>query len=36
MEVLRTFGYLDKEIDSWFTNYEPLIPTLPSENIRKL
>ena len=28
MEVLRTLGYLDQEIEFWFTNYEPLIPNL--------
>ena len=28
MEVLKIFGLWDQEIDSWFTNQEPLIPTL--------
>ena len=28
MEVLRIFGSWDQEIDLWFTNHEPLIPTL--------
>ena len=28
MKNLPIFGSLDQEIDSWFTNYEPLIPTL--------
>ena len=28
MEVLRTLGYLDQEIELWFTNYETLIPNL--------
>ena len=28
MEVLRIFGSWDQQIDSWFTNHEPLIPTL--------
>ena len=28
MEVLQIFGFWDKEIDLWFTNYKPLIPTL--------
>ena len=28
MKVLRIFGSWDQEIDSWFTNHEPLIPTL--------
>ena len=30
IEVLQIFGSWDQEIDSWFTNYEPLIPTLHS------
>ena len=30
MEVLKIFGLWDQEIDSWFTNHEPLIPTLGS------
>ena len=29
MEVLQIFGSTDQEIDSWFMNHEPLIPTLP-------
>ena len=28
MDVLQIFGSWDQEIDSWFTNHEPLIPTL--------
>ena len=28
MEVLQIFGLWDQEIDSWFTNNEPLTPTL--------
>ena len=28
MEALKIFGSWDQEIDSWFTNHEPLIPTL--------
>ena len=28
MEVLQVFGSWDQEIDLWFTNHEPLIPTL--------
>ena len=28
MEVLRIYGFWDQEIDSWFTNHEPLIPTV--------
>ena len=28
MKVLQIFGLWDQEIDSWFTNHEPLIPTL--------
>ena len=28
MEVLQIFGLWDQEIGSWFTNCEPLIPTL--------
>ena len=28
MDVLHISGSWDQEIDSWFTNYEPLIPTL--------
>ena len=28
MEVLQIFGSWDQETDSWFTNHEPLIPTL--------
>ena len=28
MNVLRIFGSSDQEIDSWFSNHEPLIPTL--------
>ena len=28
MEVLQIFGSLDQNIDLWFTNYQPLIPTL--------
>ena len=28
MEVLWSFGSWDQEIDSWFTNHKPLIPTL--------
>ena len=30
MEVLQIFGSWDKEIDSRFTNHDPLIPTLNS------
>ena len=28
MEVLQILGSQDQEIDSWFMNQEPLIPTL--------
>ena len=28
MEVLQIFGLWDQEIDLWFMNNEPLIPTL--------
>ena len=28
MVVLQIFGSWDQEIDSWFMNHEPLIPTL--------
>ena len=28
MEVLQIFCLQDQEIDSWFTNHEPLIPTM--------
>ena len=28
MEVLQILGLWDQEIDSWFTNHKPLIPTL--------
>ena len=28
MEVLQIFGSWDQEIDLWFTNHQPLIPTL--------
>ena len=31
MEVLNIFGLWDQEIDLWFTNHEPLIPTLTIE-----
>ena len=27
MEVLQVFGSHDQEIDSWFTNHEPLLST---------
>ena len=32
MEVLQFFSLWDQEIDSWFTNNEPLIPTLHMNN----
>ena len=28
MEVSQIFGLWNQEIDSWFTNHEPLIPTM--------
>ena len=31
MEGLHTFGLWDQEIESWFTNHKPLIPTLRSK-----
>ena len=31
MEVLQTFGLRDQEIESWFTNHKPFIPTLRSK-----
>ena len=35
MEVLGIFGSSDENIDSWFMNHEPIIPTL-NFNIVKL
>ena len=37
MEVLRIFGSWHQEIDSWFTNHEPLVSTLNySETFREI
>ena len=35
MEVLWIFGSWDQESNSWFINYEPLIPTLAFINIHR-
>ena len=33
IKVLQIFGSWDQEIDSWFTNYKPWIPSLHTEKL---
>ena len=33
IKVSQIFGSWDQEIDSWFTNYKPLIPSLHTEKL---